>query len=133
MPPRLPTRLLLSSSTGRNVRIRLPPLPPRSDNLIAAHPAQFTMADPSKSITSSANSQPVAALAPEFSAGADIPRLMTELRALIQPDGHWALSPDARGLEHTFKFKTFKQTWVRPPPPGTMRQQSLDSVYRKFL
>jgi len=49
---------------------------------------------------------------PTFSANSDIPSLTTSLSALLHPKGRWQLTPKGNGVERTFKFKTFKKTWV---------------------
>jgi 4a-hydroxytetrahydrobiopterin dehydratase len=50
---------------------------------------------------------------PAFSANADIPSLTASLSPLLRPNGRWQLTPKGNGVERSFKFKTFKKTWVR--------------------
>lgn len=51
---------------------------------------------------------------PSFSANADIAALKQELDPLLNLNGgKWALTTSGNGLERSFRFKTFKKTWVR--------------------
>lgn len=51
------------------------------------------------------------AASPKFSEGSDEPRLKKELDGLLS--NRWALTADGKGIERSFKFKTFAKTWVR--------------------
>jgi 4a-hydroxytetrahydrobiopterin dehydratase len=51
-----------------------------------------------------------------FSEGENSSQLSNEVSDLISnPESSWELSSDGKGLERSFKFKTFKTTWVRRP------------------
>ncbi|KAI4727023.1 transcriptional coactivator/pterin dehydratase [Aureobasidium sp. EXF-10728] len=47
----------------------------------------------------------------QFSAGEDEEQLGRDATALTQGRGRWKVTNDNRGLERTFRFKTFKATW----------------------
>jgi 4a-hydroxytetrahydrobiopterin dehydratase len=50
----------------------------------------------------------------QFSAGEDEEQLSRDATALVtEGQGRWKVTDDNRGLERTFRFKTFKATWVR--------------------
>ncbi|KAI9731086.1 MAG: hypothetical protein M1818_007943 [Claussenomyces sp. TS43310] len=50
---------------------------------------------------------------PEFSSGEDAETLSTSLASLAEAEGgRWRLMTNGKGVERTFKFKTFKKTWV---------------------
>jgi 4a-hydroxytetrahydrobiopterin dehydratase len=49
---------------------------------------------------------------PTFSAGSDATSLTASLSTLLPPEGRWQLTPKGNGVERTFRFKTFKKTWV---------------------
>jgi 4a-hydroxytetrahydrobiopterin dehydratase len=50
---------------------------------------------------------------PHFSQGADTEPTRKKLTTLISsPGGRWALTSSGKGIERTFKFKTFTKTWV---------------------
>lgn len=49
----------------------------------------------------------------EYSAGEDEEQLSRNAAALTtESGGRWKVTDDKRGLERTFRFKTFKATWV---------------------
>ena len=49
----------------------------------------------------------------QYSAGEDEEQLSRDAAALTtQGGGRWKVTDDSRGLERTFRFKTFKATWV---------------------
>lgn len=49
----------------------------------------------------------------QFSADEDEEQLGRNANALtIEGGGKWKVTDDNRGLERTFRFKTFKATWV---------------------
>jgi hypothetical protein len=49
----------------------------------------------------------------QFSAGEDEEQLGRDAAALVtEGQGRWKVTDDSRGLERTFRFKTFKATWV---------------------
>jgi hypothetical protein len=48
-----------------------------------------------------------------YSEGEDIEHISKELARLIhRTERNWALSENGKGLERSFKFKSFKTTWV---------------------
>lgn len=49
---------------------------------------------------------------PTFSEGSDDSSLSASLSKLTAPHGEWTLTSDGRGLERSFKFKTFKAAWA---------------------
>lgn len=56
------------------------------------------------------------AASPKFSEGSDEPRLTKELDGLL--GNRWTLTIDGKGIERSFKFKTFAKTWVRRTGPA---------------
>lgn len=71
------------------------------------------------------------AASPKFSEGSDEPRLTKELDGLL--GNRWALTADGKGIERSFKFKTFAKTWVRRtrPPARTylLKLRVLTTLY----
>ena len=47
-----------------------------------------------------------------FSANADHEQLSKAIQRLVLPNGKWILCNDGRGVERSFRFKTFKAAWV---------------------
>lgn len=50
--------------------------------------------------------------APVFASGVDKGSLQALVDDLVKPTGQWALSASGRGIERTYKFKSFKAAWV---------------------
>jgi len=62
----------------------------------------------------SSSSQQQSAVRFQYSAGEDEEQLGRDAAALTTGgQGRWKVTDDNRGLERTFRFKTFKATWVR--------------------
>lgn len=66
------------------------------------------------------------AASPKFSEGSDEPRLTKELDGLLS--NRWTLTTDGKGIERSFKFKTFAKTWVRLNPPVTRASSNLQAA-----
>ena len=57
-------------------------------------------------------------ITPSFSSNYDSSEGTQALKSLLkgasEGDGKWTLIPNGKGIERSFKFKTFKKTWVLP-------------------
>jgi hypothetical protein len=55
---------------------------------------------------------------PNLSPGYDPEEASQDLAVLLKSSGgRWTLTADGKGIERTFKFKTFKKTWVSVDDP----------------
>lgn len=55
---------------------------------------------------------------PTLSEGYDPEQASRDLGSLLKINGgRWTLTDDGKGIERTFKFKTFKKTWVSVGDP----------------
>lgn len=55
--------------------------------------------------------------APNFSSNYDPEKGLQDLAPLLRANGgRWALIESGKGVERSFRFKTFKKTWVSDMP-----------------
>jgi hypothetical protein len=62
---------------------------------------------------------------PTFSSNYDPEQGAKDLDSLLKSNGgKWTLIESGKGVERSFKFKTFKKTWVRHFPPLLLASSS---------
>lgn len=85
----------------------------------------FLHLKPTAATRSFSKTAAMAAASPKFSEGSDEPRLTKELDGLLK--NRWTVTADGKGIERSFKFKTFAKTWVRRPRRPSRSQNLLKS------
>jgi hypothetical protein len=96
---RSPITLMTLARLGRSITLNAP----------SAFPSYFAAA--STNIVTQARTM---SAKPTFSAGEDEVKIANEVSSLLSTHGgRWTLTSEGKGLERSFRFKTFKKTWVR--------------------